>query len=279
MFSFWVSVFFVSSLFLLPICFFNSCWYSIIYKKTADFQEEVCDSLPSSHFLFSLNPSTFFSFFQLLISITAVWITIYMAALIIRWHTSLTLTLQFFWLIIDYYMTDHQYFITSCELFDNWMFSCVFWLSMINTTYRLHVYSWFDSGFSLTYHRTPLSISIVLAFLYIHDGEPLSCGWPSALFHRTLCVPIMFSISPLRCFLFFLCKVSHARALQVPVQNPYIHTKFRNTFRIFFHPKGSASLKENVAFLNFPWYSLHPDTSTSGSPKHVKITKAPALQY
>lgn len=53
-------------------------------------------------------------------------------------------------------------------------------------------------------------------------------GWwrTSPMLHRTLCVPWMSLISTLGAFSFFLCKGSHARALQVSVHSPY--------FRIFF---------------------------------------------
>ena len=57
--------------------------------------------------------------------------------------------------------------------------------------------------------------------------------------------------------LFFLCKDSPARALQVPVVAPYLCTKFQHAFRIFFFTPCLPVAKQNVVFQNFPCYSLH----------------------
>ena len=81
-------------------------------------------------------------------------------------------------------------------------------------------------------------------------------------------------ISTTAASLFFLCKDSPARALQVPVGTPYLCTKFQHAFRIFFFTPCRTVAKQNVVFQNFPGYSLHFALSTVGSYMHVKITKA-----
>ena len=96
-------------------------------------------------------------------------------------------------------------------------------------------------------------------------------------FPITRCTFLPFNkISTTAASLFFLCKDSLARALQVPLLKQ-VHTHIPaqnfNTLSAFSSLRQVVA-KQNVVFQNFPGYSLHFALSTVGSYMHVKITKA-----
>ena len=119
-------------------------------------------------------------------------------------------------------------------------------------------------------------------FILLHHSKTTTeiwaaCPYTSLCRHFPIsrCTFLPFNkISTTAASLFFLCKDSPARALQVPVGTPYLCTKFQHAFRIFFFTPCRTVAKQNVVFQNFPGYSLHFALSTVGSYMHVKITKA-----